>query len=116
MDKKAMQFANLCANKAFSLIFSWLLGTPLKDTLCGTKVLWRDDYLRLNANRAFFGDFDPFGDFDLIFEADKLNLKIIDIPIRYRERYYGETNIQRWRHGVILACMVVFCARKLKFV
>jgi SAM-dependent methyltransferase len=116
MDKKAMQFANLCANKAFSLIFSWLLGTPLKDTLCGTKVLWREDYLRLHANRAFFGDFDPFGDFDLIFGADKLNLKIIDIPIRYKERYYGETNIQRWRHGVILLGMVIFAARKLKFV
>ncbi len=85
-----MQFANLCANKAFSLIFSWLLGTPLKDTLCGTKVLWREDYLRLHANRAFFGDFDPFGDFDLIFGADKLNLKILNIPIRYREKFYGE--------------------------
>jgi SAM-dependent methyltransferase len=116
MDKKAMQFANLCANKAFSLIFSWLLGTPLKDTLCGTKVLWREDYLKLHANRAFFGDFDPFGDFDLIFGADKLNLKIIDIPIRYKERYYGETNIQRWKHGVILLGMVIFAARKLKFV
>jgi hypothetical protein len=116
MDKRAMQFANLCANKAFSLVFSWLLGTPLKDTLCGTKVLWREDYLKLHSNRAFFGDFDPFGDFDLIFGADKLNLKIIDIPIRYRERYYGETNIQRWKHGVILLGMVVFAARKLKFV
>jgi SAM-dependent methyltransferase len=116
MDKKAMQFANLCANKGFSFVFSWLLGTPLKDTLCGTKVLWREDYLKLHANRAFFGDFDPFGDFDLIFGADKLNLKILDIPIRYRERYYGETNIQRWKHGVILLGMVIFAARKLKFV
>jgi SAM-dependent methyltransferase len=115
MDKKAMQFANLCANKAFSLVFSWLLGTPLKDTLCGTKVLWRRDYLRINSNRSFFGDFDPFGDFDLLFGADKLNLKIIDIPIRYRERYYGETNIQRWKHGVILLKMVLFAARKVKF-
>lgn len=116
MDKEAMRFANLCANKAFSLVFSWLLATPLKDTLCGTKVLWREDYLQLDANRSFFGDFDPFGDFDLIFGADKLNLKIVDIPIRYKERYYGETNIQRWRHGVVLLGMVLFAAKKLKFV
>lgn len=116
MDKEAMRFANLCANKAFSLVFSWLLATPLKDTLCGTKVLWREDYIRLDANRSFFGDFDPFGDFDLIFGADKLNLKIVDIPIRYKERYYGETNIRRWRHGVILLGMVLFAAKKLKFV
>ena len=116
MENEAMQFANLCANKAFSIVFSWLLGQSVKDTLCGTKAMWREDYLKLDANRAFFGDFDPFGDFDLLFGADKLNLKIMDIPIRYRERFYGETNIQRWRHGVILLGMVVFAARRLKFV
>lgn len=116
MDEKAMQFANLCANKAFGMIFSWLLGQPVKDTLCGTKVMWRSDYDRLDKGRAYFGDFDPFGDFDLLFGADKLNLKIVDVPIRYRERFYGETNINRWRHGVILLRMVLFAARRLKFV
>jgi SAM-dependent methyltransferase len=116
MDQQAMRFANLCANKAFSLVFSWLLGQPVKDTLCGTKAMWKKDYARLDANRAYFGDFDPFGDFDLLFGADKLNLKIMDVPIRYRERFYGETNIQRWRHGVILLGMVMFAARRLKFV
>jgi SAM-dependent methyltransferase len=116
MDKEAMQFANLCANKGFSIVFSWLLGQPVKDTLCGTKAMWREDYEQLDANRAFFGDFDPFGDFDLLFGADKLNLKICDIPIRYKERFYGETNIQRWRHGVILLGMVIFAAKRLKFV
>lgn len=116
MDQQAMRFANLCANKAFSLVFSWLLGQPVKDTLCGTKAMWKKDYMRLDANRAYFGDFDPFGDFDLLFGADKLNLKIMDVPIRYRERFYGETNIQRWRHGVILLGMVIFAARRLKFV
>lgn len=116
MDEKAMQFLNLCANKAFGLIFSWLLGQPVKDTLCGTKVLSRAHYERIAANRAFFGDFDPFGDFDLLFGAAKLNLKIADVPIRYRERTYGETNIQRWKHGWLLLRMVLFAARKLKFV
>ena len=116
MDEKAMQFLNLCANKAFGLIFSWLLGQPVKDTLCGTKVLSRAHYGRIAANRAFFGDFDPFGDFDLLFGAAKLNLKIADVPIRYRERTYGETNIQRWKHGWLLLRMVLFAARKLKFV
>lgn len=116
MDEKAMQFANLVANKGFSLIFSWLLGQPVKDTLCGTKVLRRVDYERIDRGRSYFGDFDPFGDFDLLFGADKQNLKIVDVPVRYKERFYGETNISRWRHGVILLRMVVFAARRLKFV
>ena len=116
MDERAMQFLNLCANKAFGLIFTWLLGQPVKDTLCGTKVLRRAHYENIAANRAYFGDFDPFGDFDLLFGAAKQNLKIADIPIRYRERTYGETNIQRWRHGWLLLRMVIFAARKLKFV
>jgi SAM-dependent methyltransferase len=115
MDEKAMQFLNLCANKAFGLIFTWLLGQPVKDTLCGTKVLRRVHYERIAANRAHFGDFDPFGDFDLLFGAAKLNLKIADVPIRYKERTYGTTNIQRWKHGWLLLRMVAFAARKLKF-
>jgi SAM-dependent methyltransferase len=116
MEKQAMRFLNLLGNKFFSLAFSWLLGQPIKDTLCGTKVLWKQDYEIIAANRAYFGDFDPFGDFDLIFGAVKLNLKITDLPIRYRERTYGITNIQRWKHGWLLMKMVIFAARRLKFV
>ncbi len=116
METKAMQFLNLCANKAFGIIFTWLLGQPVKDTLCGTKVLTRAHYEKVAAGRSYFGNFDPFGDFDLLFGAAKLNLKIADVPIRYRERTYGTTNIQRWRHGWLLLRMVGFAARKLKFV
>jgi len=116
MDKNAMKFANLCANKGFSILFSWLLGQPVKDTLCGTKVLWQEDYQQIDRGREYFGNFDPFGDFDLLFGADKQNLRIIDVPIRYKERFYGETNIQRWKHGVILLRMVVFAAQRLKFI
>ena len=115
MDKKAMRFCNLVANKCFSIAFTWLLGQPLKDTLCGTKVIWREDYDRVIANRAHFGDFDPFGDFDLLFGAAYLNLRIRDIPIRYRDREYGETNISRWTHGCILLGMMLVAAKKLKF-
>jgi SAM-dependent methyltransferase len=116
MEKQAMQFLNMIANHCFGHAFSWLLGQRVKDTLCGTKVLSRAHYDRIAANRAYFGDFDPFGDFDLLFGADKLNLKIVDIPIRYRERTYGSTNIHRWSHGWLLLRMVAFAARKLKFV
>jgi len=116
MEKEAMRFLNLLGNKFFSLVFSWLLGQPIKDTLCGTKVLWKSDYHKIAANRAYFGEFDPFGDFDLIFGAAKLNLRIVDMPIRYRERVYGTTNIQRWKHGWLLLRMVAFAARRLKFV
>ena len=116
MDDHAMQFLNMLANKTFGVLFSWLLGQRVKDTLCGTKVLRRTDYERIAANRVYFGDFDPFGDFDLLFGADRLNLKIRDIPIRYRDRTYGATNISRWSHGWLLLRMVLFAARKLKFV
>lgn len=115
MEQNAMQFANLVANKFFGIAFSWLLSQGIKDTLCGTKALWKEDYQRIVENRAYFGDFDPFGDFDLLFGAAKQNLKIRDIPIHYKERKYGTTNIQRWRHGMILLQMLVFAARKLKF-
>ena len=115
METEAMQFLNLIANKTFGLIFSWLLLQPVKDTLCGTKVIFRTDYDQIARNRAFFGDFDPFGDFDLLFGADKLNLKIADIPVRYRDRTYGSTNIHRWSHGWLLLRMVLFAARKLRF-
>jgi len=115
MEKDAMRFFNFLGNKFFSFVFSWLLGQPVKDTLCGTKVLWKKDYDRIAANRSYFGDFDPFGDFDLIFGASHLNFKIIDLPIRYRERTYGTTNIQRWRHGWLLLQMVAFAMRRIKF-
>lgn len=116
MEKEAMRSLNLMGNKFFSLSFSWLLEQQFKDTLCGTKVLFRKDYLRLVSNRTYFGDFDPFGDFDLIFGAHKLNLKIVEIPIRYRERTYGSTNISRFKHGLILLRMCAFASRKIKFI
>lgn len=116
MEKQAMRFFNFIGNKAFSMIFSWLIGQQIKDTLCGTKVLWRRDYELIAANRAYFGDFDPFGDFDLILGAVKLNRKLVDFPVRYQARTYGETNIKRWKHGWLLIKMVGFAARRIKFV
>ncbi len=114
-EQQAMRFLNMLGNKFFSLAFSWLLNQPIKDTLCGTKVLRKTDYQAIAANRSYFGDFDPFGDFDLLFGAAKLGLKIVDLPIRYRSRTYGTTNIDRWRHGWLLLRMVAFAARRLKF-
>lgn len=116
MEKEAMRFFNFLGNKFFSLAFSWLLGQSIKDTLCGTKVLWKSDYEVIAKNRSHFGDFDPFGDFDLIFGSAKLNHKIIDLPIRYRERTYGTTNIQRWKHGFLLFQMLWVAAKRIKFI
>jgi SAM-dependent methyltransferase len=115
MEKGAMRFLNLLGNKFFSLMFTWLLGQRFKDTLCGTKAIFKSDYERIANNRTYFGDFDPFGDYDLIFGAAKLNLKILEIPIRYRERTYGETNISRFTHGSLLLKMCLFAMNKLKF-
>jgi len=116
MEKGAMRFFNILGNKFFAQAFSYLLGQRFKDTLCGTKTLTRASYNKLSRHRAYFGDFDPFGDFDLIFGAARLGLKIVEIPIRYRERVYGATNISRWRHGAILFRMLIFAARKIKFI
>lgn len=115
-EKAAMRFLNVLGNKFFAMAFSFTLGQRYKDTLCGTKVMWRSDYEKLAARRAFFGDFDPFGDFDLILGSARMGLKVVEIPIRYKERTYGETNIQRWRHGWLLLKMTWFAARKIKFV
>lgn len=115
MEKDAMRFLNMVANKLFGVFFSWLLGQRFKDTLCGTKVLFKTHYDEIAANRSYFGDFDPFGDFDLIFGAVKLNLKVIELPVRYKERRYGTTQIQRFRHGFLLLRMCLFAMQKIKF-
>ncbi|MFH0866700.1 MAG: glycosyltransferase family 2 protein [Bacteroidota bacterium] len=116
MEKEAMRFLNMVGNKFFAQSFSFTIGQRFNDTLCGTKVISRKNYLKLIENRKYFGEFDPFGDFDLIFGATKLALKIVEIPVRYRERTYGSTNISRWKHGVILLRMLFFAMRKIKFI
>ena len=110
-----MRFLNLLANHFFSVLFSWLLSQRVKDTLCGTKVLWKRDYEKIVASRHYFGNFDPFGDFDLLFGAAKLHLKIIDVPIRYKNRTYGSTQIRRFVHGWILLGMSLLALKKFKF-
>jgi glycosyltransferase involved in cell wall biosynthesis len=112
---QAMPWLNNLANKFFSLTFSFLLGQRLKDTLCGTKVLTRANYERIAAGRSYFGDFDPFGDFDLLFGAAKLSLQIVDVPVRYQPRTYGESNIAHFREGLILLRMCLVASRKIKF-
>jgi SAM-dependent methyltransferase len=114
LEPGAMRFLNLLGNKLFSLVFSALLGQPVKDTLCGTKALRRERYEEIAAGRSYFGDFDPFGDFDLLLGAARLQLEIVDIPVRYGTRTYGETKISRFRHGWLLVQMAVFAYRKLK--
>lgn len=116
MEDEAMRFINYLGNKFFGWFFSYLLGQRLKDTLCGTKVLFNDDYKKIIANRSYFGDFDPFGDFDLLFGAAKLNMKITEVIVRYRDREYGSTQISRFSHGWLLIKMSLFAARKIKFI
>ncbi|NJK86316.1 MAG: glycosyltransferase [Bacteroidales bacterium] len=116
MEKEAMRFLNLIGNKFFSWFFSYILGQRLKDTLCGTKVLLKKDYEKIKQNRSYFGNFDPFGDFDLLFGAAKLNLKITEIYVRYKDREYGSTQISRFKHGWLLLKMSFFAASKIKFI
>ncbi len=115
MEQESMRFFNLCGNKAFSLAFTWLLGQPIKDTLCGTKALFREDYERLAAGRAYFGDFDPFGDFDLLFGAARLRLPIVDMPVRYARRTAGVSKVRLVSHGFLLVRMAGIAFRKFKW-
>jgi len=114
LEQDAMRFLNYLANHIFSWLFTWLLNQRFTDTLCGTKALTKENYLKISTNRAYFGDFDPFGDFDLIFGASKLNFKVVEVPVRYRARAYGGTQISRFRHGLLLLRMVLFAYRKLQ--
>jgi glycosyltransferase involved in cell wall biosynthesis len=116
MEKLATRSLNVLGNRFFSWAFTFLLDQKVKDTLCGTKVLSKLDYEKISKNRSIFGDFDPFGDYDLIFGAAKLNLRIVEIPIRYKERVYGQTNISRFSQGWLLFKMVYFAAKNLKFI
>jgi len=116
MEGQAMRFLNLVGNKFFSAALSWILQQPIKDSLCGTKALYKRDYDRIAKNRSFFGDFDPFGDFDLLFGAARLSMKIVDLPVRYRARTYGETKISRFTHGWFLLKMTAFGFKKFRMV
>ncbi len=115
METGAMRFLNFLANFFFSQLFSWLLGQRIKDTLCGTKVLWKDDYRVIARNRSIFGNFDPFGDFDLLFGAAKLHLKLVDMPVHYKSRTYGTTQIRRFYCGWILLGMSLIALKRFKF-
>lgn len=116
VDQEAMRFLNMLGNHFFSLALTWILHQEIKDTLCGTKVISKENYRKIAANRSYFGEFDPFGDFDLLFGAAKLNLKFIEVPVRYHAREYGTTNISRFRHGLMLLQMTWFALWKMKMV
>lgn len=115
MEEYAMRTLNLIGNKTFGIAFSWLIGQNVKDTLCGTKVLRKKDYEIIVDQWPELGEKDPFGDFELLLGASKLGLKILDLPVRYKQRTYGTTNINRWRHGAILVRMVIEAATFVKF-
>lgn len=114
MEERAMSFVNYLGNKLFSLLFTWMLGQRVRDTLCGTKALRREAYAGIAAGRAYFGDFDPFGDFDLLFGAARLKLRIVDVPVRYRRRRAGVSKVRVVRHGILLMAMSVHAFRKFQ--
>ena len=114
MQDAAMRPLNFIANRIFAWLFTYLLNQRFTDTLCGTKVFRRRAYEKIQAGRSYFGEFDPFGDFDLIFGASKQSLRIVEIPVHYKARTYGETQISRFRDGLLLLRMVAFAWRKLK--
>jgi hypothetical protein len=115
LEKESMRFLNQIGNKIFGILFTWILKRRFTDTLCGTKVFWKKDYARILELRKVFGDFDPFGDYELIFGATKLNLETTEIPVHYKPRVYGRTNISRFAHGGLLLKMCMFAIKKFKW-
>ncbi|MCW1968924.1 MAG: glycosyltransferase family 2 protein [Anaerolineae bacterium] len=114
MEGEAMQFLNRLGNIFFAKVLSYAMGQRIGDSLCGTKLMSREDYVRMTKWRHQFGDFDPFGDYELLFPASQFALGIIDVPIRYLARIYGSTNIHRFRHGFMLIKMVFVALIRLK--
>jgi hypothetical protein len=114
MENDSMRFLNQIGNKLFGFIFTKILGQNFKDTLCGTKALFRKDYVYIRKHNKRYFKMDPFGDFALIFGAIKNNLKVVEIPIRYRERVYGTTNINRFRHGLMLLKMTLLAYKEFR--
>ena len=115
MEGEAMRFLNRLGNGFFAKALTWVLDTKIGDSLCGTKLMTRHDYARMQAWRRDFGDFDPFGDFELLFPAAILGLGVVDVPIRYRARTYGSTSISRFRHGLQLLRMTLVGLFRIKF-
>lgn len=116
MESQAMRFIDRLGNKFFNLALSWVLSQRVKDTLCGTKALRKSDFEKIATIRGDFGEYDPFGDFDLLFGAAKLNLEIVDLPIHYRKRTYGKTKTRRWRDGWLLLKALFFAVVRIKFI
>jgi glycosyltransferase involved in cell wall biosynthesis len=116
MAEDAMPFHKMVGNKMFSLLFSYILGQRVKDTLCGTKVFWRDDYERMKSYFGAWGPQDRWGDYDLLFSASKLNLKIVDLPVHYFERLHGTTKMSSViTNGIRMMAMVLVAFKKLRF-
>ena len=115
VPKGAMNGANMLGNKFFSVAFTYLLGQRVKDTLCGTKVLWRNDWERIKPFLGTWGTEDRWGDYELLFGAAKLNLKILDLPVHYQERIYGSTKMTKvFRNGLVMLKMCWHGFLKLK--
>ncbi len=116
MHEEAMRGFNIIGNKFFSIFFTYILDSSIKDTLCGTKVMWAKDFEKIKALRGSWGIQDRWGDYELIFGAAKNHLKIIDLPVHYMERTYGETKMtNRFKNGWIMLKMSFASLLKIKF-
>jgi len=108
MEGQAMPYLHLFGNKIFSIIFTWLMGRRLTDTLCGTKAILREDFKKMEMGRC------PWGDFDILLGVAKLGLKMVEVPVHYKARRAGKSKMRTFRHGLLLIGMCLYGLKELK--
>ena len=116
MEGVAMAPLNLIGNRFLSWLVSMAIGQHVSDTLCGTKVLWRRDWPAILGLAKLWGTNDRWGDYDLLFGAAKLHLRIVDLPVHYQERVSSVTKMtRRFHNGFIMLRMCGAAFIKFKF-
>jgi hypothetical protein len=94
-----MKWANYVGNKMFNILVSWVMESRVSDTLCGTKAMFRREYVGMQMGR------DPWGDYDFLFGAAQQRLVICELPVHYRERLAGYSKMKSLKHTINLLRM-----------
>ena len=114
-EKKAMKFSNYLGNIFFAKLFSFILNKRISDTLCGTKIFYKEHWQQIKKTNSQWGKEDLWGDFDLLLGCYISNLKIKEIPIKYYERKEGVTKMKNvLNNGIRMLVISITAIFKIK--